>query len=350
MSPVVHQLERPLAADFTLPDMKILHFWLTEGATVFTDFGTLHDNVFSDAFIHHAIEDDFLMHELLSISALHLSRLSPREAQNYLYISHTHRSKGLALFQAALSNMDESNCQSCFLFSTLTFIHAWAAQDMNKPSNLFFISTQHVPEAQVEIKWVQLHRGSRAILRSMFPQIRNGDLMPLFVQWEVLGMSKEDQLEDRDRGPFDDFRETLTLSAIPEDQKKILLESLAELRRIFCLMSFHENISKLSCMMSWFMMISDEYLVMLENKMPEALVLVAFYSVAIKRLPYMWWLDGKSENLLRTVLDELGEGWKSETRWPIEQVLGISNTNPNVFLTAELPPIIGVSQELMDTN
>jgi hypothetical protein len=311
--------------------MKLLHFWITEGSALFTNFGE--DNVFSDVIVHHAFEHEFLMHELLSISALHLSRLKAQDAQQYLYASDTHRSKGLALFQLAISSLNESNCQACFLFSTLTFIHAWAAQDMNKPSNLFFIPSQHIAGSQVEIKWVQLHRGSRMILHSMFPQIRNGDLQPFFSQWEVLGRQKEDELEERDRGSFDDFREALTLSPILEFQKDVLLESLDQLRRIFCIMSFYRHVSKLSAVMSWFMTISDDYLIMLENKMPEALVMVAFYAVAIKRLPHMWWLEGKSENLLQTVLDELGNSWESYTRWPIEQILGFPSATPSLGTT-----------------
>ncbi|EPE32175.1 hypothetical protein GLAREA_07308 [Glarea lozoyensis ATCC 20868] len=316
-----------------MSDMKLLHFWLTEGATNFTNFGGGLNNIFSDALIKHSFEHEFLMHELLSFSALHLSRLKPQDAQDYLYISDAHHSKGLTLFQLAVSRLDDSNREPCYLFSSLIFIHAWAAQDVDKPSNLFFIPSQHSGDSEEVLKWVQLHRGSKAILTSNFSQIRNGGLRPMFEQWEDLGREKEDQLEEEDERSFDSFHEALTSSLIPETQKAVLIEALNQLRRIFCFMSSHHYISKLSAVMSWFMTISDEYLLMLENKMPEALVIVAFYAVAIKRLPYMWWLEGKSENVLQTVLDELGGSWESHTRWAVEQIRGYTDA----VIREELP-------------
>jgi len=61
---------------------------------------------------------------------------------------------------------------------------------------------------------------------------------------------------------------------------------------------------------------------MLEQKIPEALLLVLYYCVALKRLEHLWWVRGKAENLLNTVNAELGMGWERWARWPMEQVLG----------------------------
>lgn len=61
---------------------------------------------------------------------------------------------------------------------------------------------------------------------------------------------------------------------------------------------------------------------MMEQKLPEALLVVLYYCVALKRLDHLWWVKGKAENLLNTVLAELGPGWERWTRWPIDQVLG----------------------------
>lgn len=72
-------------------------------------------------------------------------------------------------------------------------------------------------------------------------------------------------------------------------------------------------------------MISEAYLKLMEQKLPEALLLVLYYCVALKRLEHLWWVRGKAENLLNTVNAELGPGWERWTRWPIEQVLGTNN-------------------------
>ena len=322
-----------------MSDMKLLHFWITEGAAHFTNYNSEElNNVVPNLLLHHSLEHEFLMHELLSFSALRISFLRPQDAKDYLYISHDHRSKGLALFQRAISGLQESNCEALYLFSVLTFCHAWAAQDMNKPSQLFFIPSQQLEDSQTEIKWVQLHRGSGMIMDSYISHMRSGGLRPMFAQWEEWSWQKENHLEARDERPFDSLREAIGSSGVPKTQRETLLYTLDRLREVFCLMTFHHKVSKLSAVMSWFSLISDDYLMLLEKKMPEALVIVAYYSVAIKRLPYMWWLEGKSENLLQTVLYELGNSWESYTRWPIEQIMGSTS------VASSIDPSLAASQ------
>lgn len=49
---------------------------------------------------------------------------------------------------------------------------------------------------------------------------------------------------------------------------------------------------------------------MLREKVPEALLIVVYYCVALKKADHMWWVKEKPENLLRTLLAELGTGWE----------------------------------------
>ena len=99
---------------------------------------------------------------------------------------------------------------------------------------------------------------------------------------------------------------------------------LDNLRKIFSILEFNPEVSKLSVVMAWFAIISDDYLKMLKEKIPEAMLLVVFYCVPLKRLDHVWWVAGKGENLLRTVVAELGnrKEWKRWLRWPVEQIIG----------------------------
>jgi len=82
--------------------------------------------------------------------------------------------------------------------------------------------------------------------------------------------------------------------------------------------------------MSWFSTISDGFLRLLEEKLPEALLIAAYYCVALKRAENMWWVSGKPENLLMTVMGELPAGWERWTKWPVDQVL--SNEHRIAFI------------------
>jgi hypothetical protein len=270
------------------------------------------------------------MHEILSISALHLSLLSssPSEKTKYMHASTNHLATALSLFQPEISNLTTTNCHACFAFSTLVFTHSWAVQDKSKPSALFFVPKYPGVVDGENVQWVKLHRGSHDIIRSLWLDLRGGPLAPLFHPWVGLDRNRPNplhEIEERELGllPFAWNNYACSLST---EEKEVLDKTLQSVKRVFSMLQFHREVSNLSIVMAWFSWITEEYLKMLEEKIPEALLLVAFYCVALKRAAYMWWVEGKAENLLRTVITEIGEPpdkrWERYLRWPVEEVLG----------------------------
>lgn len=152
--------------------------------------------------------------------------------------------------------------------------------------------------------------------------ITEGPLEPLFSPWKGLDPNRPDPLPPNEEEQLSKLPNTWSSSSLCVKDKETLDAMLKSLRRVFNILAYNPNISKLSAVMSWFSMISEDYIKMLKDKVPEALLIVVFYCVALKRAEYMWWVKGKGENLIRTVMGELGEGWEQWTRWPVEQVLG----------------------------
>jgi len=72
----------------------------------------------------------------------------------------------------------------------------------------------------------------------------------------------------------------------------MLDNAIQHLRRIFSMITYDPQISRMSTVISWF-----TFLALVEQKVPQALLLVAYYCVAIKRLRNMWWVEGKAEIL-----------------------------------------------------
>jgi hypothetical protein len=174
----------------------------------------------------------------------------------------------------------------------------------------------------MHVRWVKLHRSSYGLLLSQFPSLKVGPLEPLFAPWVGMDPSRADPLPDEEQKQLLILESAWNSLPISEENKGILDKAHFTIRRVFSLLVNCPHISKLSSVMAWFSMISEEYLKMLEDKVPEALLIVAYYCVALKKAENMWWLRGKGENLLNTVLAELGPGWERWTAWPVEQVLG----------------------------
>jgi hypothetical protein len=204
-------------------------------------------------------------------------------------------------------------------------MHAWAAQDLGKPSTLFFSSSDSPIDADsVDIQWVKLHRGTNRILEAVFPILLKGPLAPWMVQWVDLDPNRADPLPPEDEFQFNDLPEAWKgSSTLSEAQMEALDEALSKLRRSLSMLYYFPNgFGKLSCIMAWFSWVTDEYLRMLEKKVPEALLVASYVCVAIKLLDGLWSMKGKAQNLLRTILNVLGGGYERWTKWPIRKVLG----------------------------
>jgi hypothetical protein len=276
----------------------------------------------------------FLMHEILSVSALHLAHLKPNKSVIYRTAAATHDAAALLLFQPQLSNLTHENCNACFAFSALLSIHIWASQSPAEISNLVFSSESSENPDTPKITWFKLLRGSRAVIRAGWPWIEAGPLSPVFKPWkghDTFDLPPPDPIETKH---LDDLAEACnTRSAhqmpVPEKRKETLEMALRALRRVFSLSNYSPEISRHAATVSWMHLIQEEFVELIEAKVPEALLLVACYCVLLKRLQNMWWLEGKAESLLASVRAALGDGWERWLQWPIYEVFGTDIASGN---------------------
>lgn len=305
-----------------MTDLELLHFWTTKSIASFVDFQSC-VTLFQTTVVELALTHPFLMHEILSLSALHLSELKPARSGHYRHASDTHLATGLSLFQPEIANLSTENCHACYAYAVMIFTHTWASQENDKPSALFFApSSMRQDIDRGPVQWIKLHRGSSEIMENLSHLITEGPLEPLFRPWKGLDPNRPDPLPPIEEVQLSQLPNSWSSSSLAREDKETLDSVLKSLRRVFNILAYNPNISKLSAVMSWFSMLTENYIKMLKDKIPEALLIVIFYCVALKRAEHLWWVKGKGENLIRTCMGELGEGWAEWTRWPVEQVLG----------------------------
>lgn len=166
----------------------------------------------------------------------------------------------------------------------------------------------------------------------MWHLLENGPCHCLWDDWKDLDEDRPDPLRPDDEVYFNQLPEAW--KDLPEQQKEVLDKNLKVTTRVLSMVDFPVGPGKLASGMSWFSHISDELVQMLSEKKPEALLLVCYYCLVLKRLGGTWWMKGKAENLLRTVMTELGGGWETWTRWPVERVLGGNGALPGLVYRA----------------
>lgn len=205
-------------------------------------------------------------------------------------------------------------------------MHCWAAQDISKPSTLLFTPKNFDRKEDENREWVKLYRGAYSILQNHWLDISTGPLNPLFAPWMPLDFNRQDNINEVETMELDKLSLAWKSpsSRLSLNQREHLDEALEKLRKLFIMLEFDTDISKLSVVLTWFLIIPGGYLTMLKEKVPEAMLLVTFYCVLLKRQDHVWWVAGKAENLLRTVVTELENTreWRRWLQWPVEQVMG----------------------------
>jgi hypothetical protein len=303
---------------YTAFDMELMHFFLTESADQFQ--GYYLPKMFKTAIMQLSFEYSFLLHEMLSLAALHMAHFQPERRKFCLLAADSHTTKGLSLFQREImTEVNEKNCHAWFAFSTMLFTQAWASQDLSKPNYLFFPPVEGAVEGQVQ--WVKLIRGTHTILDGKWSVLAQGPLAGLFSGWVGLDKNRDDPVTEEEEWHLRDLREAWNSATRTQEEKAILDGTLHKLQRVLSMLNHHHDIGKHPIIMSWFSTISPEYLNMLERRIPEAVLIAVFYCVPLRLLDTAWWMKGKARNLLETLLSVLGEGWERWTKWPLEKVM-----------------------------
>ena len=115
---------------------------------------------------------DFVMHGILSLSALHLASTRPEQREWYISHAMLQNQAALGLVTSIPLNITDENCSAIYLFSILTFILKLASP--RKPGDLLVIGESGLQE------WLILFRGMQAIIQASHEPLQSGVLGPMF--------------------------------------------------------------------------------------------------------------------------------------------------------------------------
>ncbi|KAL3428156.1 sterol uptake control protein 2 [Phlyctema vagabunda] len=330
-----HASPSPLAASslptvlpitFTMLDLELFHFWTKETSQFSFSNDEEGSQIFGSVVVQLAFKNPFLMHELLALAGLHMAHMKPQLEHEYHVAATAHHDMALNLFKPELATLSRKNCDACFAFSSLVTFHTWASQNATTARNIFFRNQASEDQESQHLQWMKLHRGNRAIISAVWPWIEDGALAAFFRPWKGLSEDGPMPLLPDEERHLDAVAQAWQASSHSEQVKKILDDSLKALRRVTSLAGTHETISRHAATMAWMTLVPEEFVRLVEDRVPEALIILASYCVLLKQLQYLWWCQGIAESLLKVLTDFLGgeDGpWAEHLRWPSEQVYGM---------------------------
>ena len=101
---------------------------------------------------------------------------------------------------------------------------------------------------------------------------------------------------------------------------EICKAALDELRRVSAIpYSSNRTLCIKKSAHMWPGSITQDFLELIYEKYPRALVILAYYCVLLKRNNHLWYLKGLGTGLLGSIWEELGEEWRPWIQWAMGQ-------------------------------
>jgi hypothetical protein len=94
--------------------------------------------------------------------------------------------------------------------------------------------------------------------------------------------------------------------------------ALDELRRVSALpYSPYRTLEATAAVYVWPGSVSAEFVQLISERRPEALVIMAYYCVLLKKANSCWYLKGVGSSMMSAIKQELGDEWKLWISWAV---------------------------------
>lgn len=319
-SPALTKPERPklggpgivdCGETFTLEHMQLLHH-IEHG--VRTWLGATESMVpLVEQYIETALTTPYLMDQLLALSALHLSYTSAHGAARYRSLATELQTRGLSQFRAV--KYDSSGATARWYFSSLLAMHNLAttlAECHEREFDTFLDGL---------IRHMGLHQGTQTIGKGSWQTIRSGGLREWLDHMEESG-SAASSPSDSDPSMFARILQTSRLNAASAEICWDASVALVHAR---------EKIQGPNCwgphaVLAWLNLISKEFINLLGERIPEALLILAYYAEMLHTFRDYWVFGAAGEYLIKGLVARLGASW---TRWLKRPLAVLSEADPH---------------------
>jgi hypothetical protein len=257
------------------------------------------------------LQSPYLMHELLAISALHLASLNPTRSEIYLHQAIILQSRALSLFNSECNNINNSNCVAVLLFSSILGHHLLADTLAKRdPGGLDAFMENYV-------HCIKIHRGIHTIAMTAWPQLMESDLEP------ILSSSSRFTSRFPKGGDCRHIIELVDTSrALDEEEKEACRLLIRHLQVGFDAAAGEQQQGYRHYMIyTWLMLAPPKFIDLLLKKTPEALILLAYYSILLHHGRGLWQVGDAGVHVFQVIRDYLHPQWHIWLQHPQKLIL-----------------------------
>lgn len=312
---------------FEMRDMALLHHWITVAGYSILNTHEL-DHYWHSVIPSIGFRHQYVIHSILSLSALHIAHSRPSDKEAYLRVAAEHRSKALDGFTKDLHNVSSENSSALFANSTLTFFYAFISfsKTLEQENGETNARTAQILGSE----WISLVRGTAAVLEPVHMHVREGPLRPFLKLHNFYNL---DIANSTYASAFANHLSNVQDIWTADEHASVYDETLHMLLRCSAWMeqfgdmpdeakaSFGYN-RFCSGPFIWLIAAPEDYIVLQQQRRPPALIIFAYYGALLHRLNSCWWAEGCGQSVVSAVDACLGPYWSSLLDWP-KQTVGL---------------------------
>ena len=256
--------------------------------------------------IGNSFSSPFLMHELLALSAQHLSIIHQDKTQFYREQSARLQGEALRLFNNDIKEIDSHNIVSAFLFAGIL--------GTNFLAETFSASYNNVEQFLDQlVQSFKLLNGIRTIFYTHKQALRESELRPLFEWHENVERTDEVTTE------FKKLRAWLQETTQPASEAETCDQAIQTLLETYSAQPLGESdpvaVGR-RVVTIWPASISPEYNDLLARRKPEALLILTYYTPLLHNARHYWAIGAAGKMLLEAMSTYLGDPWGEWLSWP----------------------------------
>ncbi|CAG7948309.1 unnamed protein product [Penicillium salamii] len=291
--------------------VELLHDLWSDGMNALLSSDTAEKISFQD-FLCHGLAAPYLMNELLSLSALHLSIVRPEKRNYYQHHSTQLQNYALNSFNAMSSHITAENTPPIFLFAAILGLHKLCETLVYRDDDFEGFLDRFV-------QYVRLHHGVRVVVgQGRWETLQQTNLKP-FLDFGTKIPPLESTL-----GPVcQELLDRIKGVGLDDATFRIYQQAVQNVQSVMTIVEGQApGTDSVNILVAWPILVPREYIDLISERRSEALVIFAYYGALVDTQKDIWLFRDGGEYLVRSISQYLGAHWEEWLRWPCQNLTG----------------------------
>ncbi|KAH6972886.1 C6 zinc finger domain-containing protein [Ilyonectria sp. MPI-CAGE-AT-0026] len=289
-------------------DLELMHHWSTHTHSTLPRAKDA-NNVWQFEVPKIAIKHQFLMNQLLALSAFHLAYLNPGQRHVYALRASQHQDHAVRLMRTALAEITAENCDALFAASLLCSFGGFSGVT-NQTNGL-------EPSVDDILDIFLLTRGIDSVLKTEEDNISKGALHEFFglPKHPVPSMPAGLQaLLDK----LIDLQLQLETHQLDDHIQALVGAEIISLISCIHYANATAPMPEVRIVSTWPMHFNPDFITLLRQRHPAAVALLAYFCVVVRITEStFWFMKGWGLGVARSIANTIDPLWNSIIEWPM---------------------------------